>query len=153
MPEACSPRPHTRSPARIENDCSHAGPRLAGTDSLRSTTPPGPAVRSAPSGNTVTSSIWPRIIQAPSGRKTSKGWMWTSGAGPGGSPSMAYGTGWGPGPHDVRTTSSARKATSSWARSKWNSAAPGPGFHTSTFSSRPGVTATASERDAASGQA
>ena len=39
-----------RSPARIENDCSHAEPRRAGADSLRSSVPPVPGRAQRPVG-------------------------------------------------------------------------------------------------------
>ena len=132
MGRACSPSPHVRSPGRSENDCSHAVPRLAGADSLRSSVPPGRAVRIDPSGETVTSSDSLRITHGPSARRTSRGWAWISGTGPDSTPTvasttMAYGTGASPGAHDTRTTSPARKVTSALARSKWNTAEPGPG--------------------------
>ncbi len=70
-----------RSPARMEKVCSHAGPRLDGADSARSTVAWGRDVRRDPSGSTVTSSASLRSTQAPSARSTSMGWAWTSGTG------------------------------------------------------------------------
>ncbi len=78
-----------RSPARMENDCSHAAPRRAGADSERSKVPSGRAVRREPSGDTVTSSASLRSTQAPSARMTSMGWAWTTGTGPAMSRAMA----------------------------------------------------------------
>jgi hypothetical protein len=87
--DACSPNPHMRSPARMEKDCSHAGPRRDGGDSVRNSVPPGRALRSDPSDDTVISSDSLRSTQGPSARKASMGWAWTAGAGPDRSPAMA----------------------------------------------------------------